>query len=158
MKADLNRVLFQSPRKQARIADERGQAAVEFTLVIPILLLVMTGMLSFGIAMHNFLVLSYGVNSGAQLLAFSRGQTTDPCATASAAIHSAVPGLNSGLSLSFVIDGTTYSSTTSCPAGAANLVQGASAQVTATYPCSLGVFEMNTHTCNLQTQVTEVIQ
>lgn len=150
--------VFRSANKRISAADQRGQAAIEFTLVVPILLLVMTGLLSFGIAMHNFIVLTYGVNAGAQLLAFSRGQTTDPCSTVSTAIHNAVPGLNSGLSLSFVINGTSYPSTTTCTGGAANMVQGASAQVTATYPCSMGVFEMNTHTCNLQTQVTEIIQ
>jgi Flp pilus assembly protein TadG len=158
MKAITTGKLFRRGGMRVRVANEQGQAVIEFTLVVPILLIVMTGLLSFGLALHNFLVLTYGVNAGAQLLSFSRGQTTDPCATAATAIQSAVPGLTNGLSLTFVIDGSTYSSTTSCPAGAANMVQGTSAQVTATYPCSLGVFNMNVHTCNLQTQVTEVIQ
>jgi Flp pilus assembly protein TadG len=149
--------LIGNGRKRVRAAGERGQAAIEFTLVVPILLLVMTGMLAFGVVLHNFVALTYGVNSGAQLLAISRGQTTDPCSTASTAINNAVPGLSSGLSLSFVINGTSYSGTT-CTAGAANMVQGATAQVTATYPCTLGVFEMGSHACSLKTQLSEVIQ
>jgi Flp pilus assembly protein TadG len=95
----------------------RGQSAIEFTLVVPVLLMIMTGLVSFGFALHNFLVLTNGVNNGAQLLAISRGQTTDPCATAYSAVRNAAPGLSSGLSLTFVINGPTYSSTTSCPAG-----------------------------------------
>jgi len=125
---------------------------------MPVLLLVMTGMVSFGIALHNDLILTSAVNTGAQQLAFSRGQTTDPCATAYSAISSAAPTLASGLSLSVVINGTTYSSTTSCPTGASNMIQGASAQVTATYPCILTVFRESFAACSLRSQVTEFIQ
>lgn len=128
-----------------RADSRRGQSVVEFTLVIPILLLVMTGLLSFGLALHNYLVLTNAVNTGAQLLAISRGQTTDPCATAYAAIQGAAPSLASGLTLTFVIDGSTYSSTKTCTAGAAEMVQGAFAQVTASYPCSFGIFEIKNH-------------
>ena len=144
--------------RTARADNKRGQSVVEFTLVIPILLLVMTGLLSFGLALHNYLVLTNAVNTGAQLLAISRGQTTDPCATAYAAIQGAAPSLSSGLSLTFVIDGTTYAAATSCTAGAADMVQGAFVQVTGSYPCSFGIFEMSNHACKIATQVTEFIQ
>jgi len=103
---------------------------------MPVMLLTMTGLFSFGFALHNDLVLTNAVNTGAQLLAVSRGQTTDPCATAFTSITGAAPSLTTGLSLSFVINGATYSATNSCTAGAANMVQGGSAQVTATYPAS----------------------
>jgi len=149
-----------SPRpRRARRPRERGGSLIEFTLVMPILLVVMTGMVSFGFALHNDLVLTNAVNTGAQLLSFSRGQTTDPCATAYAAVTNAASTLNtSSISLSFVINGTTYASTTSCPSGAANMVQGASAQVTGTYPLVLAVFGTNFASYHLGTQVTEFIQ
>jgi Flp pilus assembly protein TadG len=147
-----------SGHKRASAGRKRGQALIEFTLVVPILLLIMTGLVSFGFALRNFLVLTNAVNTGAQLLAISRGQTTDPCATAYSAVKSAAPSLASGLTLNFVIDGATYTASTSCPAATSNMVQGASAQVTASYPCSFGIFEMNNHTCKLQTQVAEFIQ
>jgi Flp pilus assembly protein TadG len=137
---------------------QRGGALIEFTLIMPILLVVTTGMISFGFALHNELVLTNAVNTGAQLLSFSRGQTTDPCATAYSAISNAAPTLTSGLSLSFVINGSTYSSTTSCTAGAANMVQGASAQITASYPCTLAIVGMNFPACHLGSQITEFIQ
>jgi len=137
---------------------DAGNALIEFTLVMTILLLVSTGLVSFGFALHNHLILTNAVNTGAQQLALSRGQTSDPCATASTAITSAAPTLSSNLTLSFVINGTSYSSTTSCPSGASNMVQGASAQVTATYPCVLAVFQEKYASCSLQSQVTEVIQ
>jgi Flp pilus assembly protein TadG len=144
--------------KRAGAGNQRGGSLIEFTLVMPVLLVTMTGMVSFGFALHNELVLTNAVNAGAQQLAFSRGQTTDPCATAYSAISSAAPSLTTGLSLSFVINGSTYASTTSCTSGASNMVQGASAQVTATYPCTLAVFGMNFPSCHVGTQVTEFIQ
>jgi Flp pilus assembly protein TadG len=148
------------PRPGGRRAGARGRrggSLVEFTLVMPVLLLVTTGMAAFGFVLHNELVLTNAVNNGAQQLAFSRGQTSDPCATAYAAISGAAPSLTSGLSLTFVINGVTYSSTTTCTGGAANMVQGASAQITATYPCALGVFR-GSYSCSLGTQTTEFIQ
>lgn len=145
------------PARQ-RTRGERGNSLVEFTFIMPVLLIVMTGMVSFGIALHNDLMLTTAVNTGAQQLAFSRGQTSDPCATAYSAITSAAPSLSSGISLSFVIDGTSYSSTTSCPSATTNMVQGASAEVTATYPCVLTVFRESFASCSLKSQVTEFIQ
>jgi Flp pilus assembly protein TadG len=144
--------------KRFRAGKKRGQALIEFTIAMPILLLLTTGMVSFAFALHNFLVLTNAVNTGAQLLSISRGQTTDPCATAYTAISSAAPSLTSGLSLTFVINGTSYPTTTSCTAGAANMVQGASAQITATYPCVLSVVGMTATSCQLSTQLTEFIQ
>ncbi len=136
----------------------RGQSMVEFSLVMPVLFLTMTGMLSFGMTMHDYLVLTNGVNSGAQVLAMSRGQTSDPCATASAAVQSAAPSLTTTkLSYSFVINGTSYSGT-SCTSGAASMVQGATAQVTASYPCVLAVYGMGIPSCGLKTLTSELIQ
>ena len=152
------RVKILPGREWATKGTKRGQSLIEFTLVMPALLLIVTGMVSFGFALHNDLVLTNAVSTGAQLLAFSRGQTTDPCATAYSAISTAAPSLTTGLSLTFVINGTTYSATTSCTAGAANMVQGASAQVTGTYPCTLAVVGMSFSPCSLKSQITEFIQ
>jgi Flp pilus assembly protein TadG len=145
-------------RKRATIGNKRGQSLIEFTLVMPILLLMMTGMLSFGFALHNYLILANVVTAGAQVLAISRGQTTDPCATATAAVKSTVLGLTTAnLSFTFVINGTTYT-TTSCTAAAAGMVQGASAQVAATYPCILAIVGMRFSACTLQMHTAELIQ
>jgi Flp pilus assembly protein TadG len=154
---------IRSRSKRVSAGNERGGAVIEFTLIMPVLLLTMTGMAAFGFAIHNEIVLTNAVNTGAQLLAFSRGQTTDPCATASSAINSAGPSLVSGLSLSFVFTpvsgGSTYSygSTTSCAAAATYMVQSGSVQVTGTYPCALGVYG-ESFTCLLRAQTTEFIQ
>jgi Flp pilus assembly protein TadG len=155
---------IRSGGKRLSAANKRGQALIEFTLVMPVLLLMMTGMLSFGFALHNYLVLANGVTAGAQLLAISRGQTTDPCATAYAAVKSASLGLTTAnLSMTVVINGTTYlpptpPSTPSCTAGAAEMVQGTSTEVAATYPCILAIVGMKFSACTLQMQTAELIQ
>ena len=141
-----------------RFGNKRGQSLVEFSFAMPILLITVTGMLSFGIAMHNFLTLTNGVNTGAQMLSMSRGQTSDPCATALTAIESAAPGLTgSNISLTVVINGTSYSGST-CTSGAASMVQGTLSQVSATYPCVLAIYGMGTPSCNLASQAAELIQ
>lgn len=135
---------------------------VEFTLIMPILFLSMTGMLSFGMTMHDYLTLTNAVNSGAQVLAMSRGQTTDPCATAVAAIESAGPSLvSTKLTFSYTINGTSYSGT-SCPSpsstASSNMVQGATVQVWASYPCVLAVYGWNAPACGLKSTTAELIQ
>jgi Flp pilus assembly protein TadG len=138
---------------------------VEFVLSLPIMLLILTGIFTFGIAMNNYLTLTNAVCVGAELLSVSRGQTTDPCALTAGAIYNAAPLLGqSGFKFTFVLNGSSYSGTScsssSTTTGAAgNLVQGANAQITATYPCSLVVYGVNyIPNCALTAQVTEVVQ
>jgi Flp pilus assembly protein TadG len=145
-------------RKRIGAGNERGQALVEFSLVFPFLIMVVTGQIALGFTIHNYLVLTNAVNTGTQVLAISRGETTDPCATGSAAIDNAAFGLTtSSLSFTFVINGSSYAATT-CTAGAADMVQGASAQVTVTYPCKLPIYGMAIPSCTLTAQTTELIQ
>jgi hypothetical protein len=110
-------------------------------------------------------LLTEATSIGARTLAISRGATTDPCATASSAVIAAAPLLApASLSFTFVLNGASYTGT-SCSSGssttgaAANLVQGANAIVTVTYPCSLIVYGANyAPHCSLQAQMTELIQ
>src|SRR5579863_7460246 len=102
-----------------KIAARRcGQSIVEFSLVAPLLLMIVTGAVSFGLNLYDEIVLTNAVSIGAQTLALSRGQTSDPCATAVSAIESAAPTLtSSNLSFKFALNGTNYTST-SCTSGA----------------------------------------
>lgn len=147
-----------SGEKRVSTDRRRGSALVEFSLVMPILLLIMTGMASFGLAMHDSLVLTNAVNIGAQAIAMSRGQTTDPCATGYSAIVNAAPGLaSSNLSFTFAIGSGSYT-TTSCTGGVSYMAQGATAQITASYPCVLAIYGMSFPACTLSTKTAELIQ
>ncbi len=140
-------------------SDERGSSLVELALCVPILLIIVTGITSFGIALNHYLMLTNAVEIGARQLAISRGQVTDPCSTISTTIGSASPLLkSSSLSYTFILNGTSYPGTT-CTAGAAQLVQGTAAQVQVTYPCTLLIYGKNLAPgCTLQAQTTELVQ
>ncbi|SNT19944.1 TadE-like protein [Granulicella rosea] len=148
-----------------KLRDESGQAAVELAVSLPLLLLVVTGITTFGIALNNYQTLLNATSVGAQQLAISRGQTTDPCSTTSTAVYNAAQNLtHANLGFKITINGVSYTGT-SCSAAttitgsAANMVQGATAQVTVTYPCSLVVYKANyAPTCSLTAQSSELIQ
>jgi Flp pilus assembly protein TadG len=148
-----------------RAINEEGQSLIESAFCLPILMMVAMGIFSFGLVFNNYLILTNAVSIGAQQLAISRGQTTDPCATAAGPVDAASPTLNSKKYVfTFVLNGTTYTGT-SCSSGstttgaAGNLVQGSSARVTVTYPCSLTIYGVNTVPgCTLTAQTTELIQ
>jgi Flp pilus assembly protein TadG len=146
-------------------AEEAGQSLLEFALVLPLLLLIVTGITTFGIALNNYIILTNSVTVGARLLSISRGQTTNPCSDAATAIQNAAPTLTPGnLTYSFVLNGTSYTGSTCSSAdaysgAAGNLQTGKSAQVTVSYPCNLQVFGINyAPTCNLTAQITELVQ
>jgi Flp pilus assembly protein TadG len=148
-----------------RSREQEGQAMVEMALVLPVLLLVVTGILTFGLAFNNYLLLTEATSVGARTLAISRGETTDPCATAATAVYAAAPLLVAAdLSFTFVLNGTTYtgascSSGSSTTGAAGNLKQGAYASVTVTYPCNLAVYGANyAPNCSLQSQISELVQ
>ena len=158
-----------SPRRSARAlmrAGEQGSAIVEFAMILPMLLLLTTGVLVFGVAMNNYMQLTNAVSQGARALAVSAEITLDPCATAYTAITGAAPGLTpSKLTFSYVLNGTTYSgstcSSTSVTSGAAgNLSSGTTATVTVTYPLNLSVFGKAFSASNavLSATSTELVQ
>ena len=125
-------------------ADE-GQSLVEFALTLPLILLAVTGILVFGVAFNNFMMLTDATAIGARQLAISRGQTLDPCATLVSAVSSAAPMLKpANMTFNISLNGTRYTSTScsgSTTYGApANMVLGSTVIVTVTYPCSLSLF------------------
>jgi Flp pilus assembly protein TadG len=144
--------------------EQNGQSLVEFALTLPVLLLVLTGITTFGLAMNNYLTLTEATSVGARQIAISRSQTLDPCSVASAAVYAAAPSFTqSKFTFTFTFDGVNYSgascaSSSTSTGAAGNLKQGMPATVSVTYPCSLVAYKYNFGTCNLQAQTTEVVQ
>ena len=145
-------------------SDDSGQSLVEFALTLPVLMLVLTGICTFAVAMNNYQILTDATSVGARQIAISRNQTLDPCAVGSAAVIQAASSLkSSSLSFSYSFNGSPYSGTscssTSLTTGAtSNLVQGMPATITVSYPCSLVAYRYNFGTCNMHVQTTEVVQ
>jgi len=150
---------------------EDGSTLIEFALCLPPLMVLMTGMFAFGIAISNYVQLTNATSAAAMQLSISRGQLAspnyDPCATAVAVVQAAAPMLASAnLHYAFVLNGTNYASnTTSCTStsettgAAANLVSGQSITVTVTYPCSLAIYRANNFpSCLLTAKSSELVQ
>jgi Flp pilus assembly protein TadG len=134
----------------------RGQAVLEFALGLPLLLTLITGLVMFGVAFNNELTLTYATDAAAQLLSISRGQTTNPCQTTANAFYASAPYLTQAdLTFTIVLNGTSHTGT-SC-SGAA-LVESETAQVTVTYPASIGIFGFGISNFNLTAQTTALIQ
>ena len=152
---------------------EEGGSLVEMAVVLPLLLLLTTGILTFGIAISNDLQLTEAVSSGARVIAVSRGNTLDPCNTAVTSTAQAAPGLaQANMTFTLVLNtGTntyTYGPTQgslSCSSASITtgppsyMVQGGTATLTVTYPCNLAVYGRNyAPNCVLTAQTTEAVQ
>jgi hypothetical protein len=138
-----------------RVPSERGSALVETAVTLPLLLMVMLGLARMGIAFHQYLVLTDAVRVGARQLAVSRGQSTDPCASAVSRLVTAAPTLPGSLGITVTVNGINQG--TSCSGLA--LVGGWEGQVVATYPCNLQIFGIDyAPGCMLQAQQTVVIE
>jgi Flp pilus assembly protein TadG len=145
---------------------ERGSALVEMALIMPMLLVLTTGIFVFGIAMNNYVTLTNAVSTGSRTVALYAQLTTDPCAVASSAIEAAAPGLNPNkMTFSYTFNGVPQSGTScssaSVDTGAAlDLASGTTVTVTATYPLNLSVFgtQMSASNAVLQATSTELVQ
>jgi Flp pilus assembly protein TadG len=152
---------------------EEGQALVEFSLVLPVLLLMIIGLIKGGILFNNYLQLTDAVRTGARQLAISRGQTT-PCGdTANRLIGSAGGLSGSGIAISMTESpeaptdppNATYT-TTGPPAQSPSaltcpftLTAGSSVTVQATYPCDFSFLGFSfIRNCSLTASATEQVE
>lgn len=159
-------------RARLRTGDERGAAVLEMAVTLPIFLLLVTGIATFGLAFANYLSLTDAVYIAGQQLAVSRSQTTNPCSLVGTTMQNALPPgmVYSSVTITLVLNGVQYgpysgtasstcASSSNTTGSAGNLVQGQNAEIIASYPCNLSVYGHNyAPTCNLTSQVTELVQ
>lgn len=114
-------------RTTGRNADERGAAAVEFALILPVLVLLLFGIIEFGRGYNAKVEITGAAREGARVLALDSG---DPAATVAAA----APNLDAG-SLQVTTSGSPC-------------VTGTQASVTVSYPFEYNIplFGSNTVT------------
>lgn len=79
-------------RRRVRRSEE-GQTLVEFVLVAPVLLLILFGIVQFGVAFKNSMVVTDAVRAGARKAAVS-ATATNPTATAQQAVIGAAGDLD----------------------------------------------------------------
>ncbi|MGO8789108.1 MAG: TadE/TadG family type IV pilus assembly protein [Terriglobia bacterium] len=176
------RFRFRAKRALRLVRAEEGSTVLEMALVLPVLMLTLVGIMTFGLAFYNQITLTNAVNNAAQVLMAGSGVITDPCASVNNALAAAAPSLNNPAvygpaagKLSYTIQAytTTTGSTPavgpyavvfpsggiSCASEAANLTEHYQVIVTATYGCNLTVLGHNfAPTCLLTAQTSEVVQ
>jgi Flp pilus assembly protein TadG len=149
-------------------------------VVLPLMLLLITGMMSMGIVLNNYLVLAHAADVGARYLAINQGNfangATNPCAMAATQIKNAAIAIPAS-SLSYAITltptlggtATTYTSSngasgfgtsSACGTGgnAAMGLGGGIVTVSVGYPVSPIIIFWAHHTINLAATTTEIIQ
>jgi Flp pilus assembly protein TadG len=105
---------------------QRGAAAVELALVLPLLLAMIYGIVQFGWLINNYLVLTNAASLGAHQLAAERGYTS-PYTDTTAAIHSQTGALSGTLTISVSVGGTSCTSDSACAAALGSSTQAPSA-------------------------------
>jgi len=144
------------------VCDESGSALAEMAfVVVPLMVMMITGMIFFGIALNNDLALNNAVQAGAEQLALLRGNVADPCASTVTDVQNAAPGLaTSSLRYTVTLGGTSYSSsgTTTPSCAGVTMTTGEVAVLTATYPVTVNVFAFGSHTYTMSATTTELIQ
>lgn len=186
MQHKLRRILSREARVIRLLWDllnshSEGGALVEMALVVPIMLALITGMASFGIALNNYLLLSHAADVGARYMAinqgnFTNGATTNPCAMAAVQIQAAAVGIPaSQISYSITLTpsptgtATTYTSSkgatgfgsgSGCATGgAANMGTGGGiVTVTVSRPFTPFIVFWSNRALNLVATTTEIIQ
>lgn len=122
---------------------EEGTSLVEFAIVLPLFMTVLTGSASFSMALYSFQQLANATSTAAQQLGAEQGLITDPCATAVTTVTAALPTWTaSKLTYTVTITdssgtahtyGPTAGSTFSCTAGATNMAANEPVTVQVSY-------------------------
>jgi Flp pilus assembly protein TadG len=166
-------------------SDSRASAIVEMAVVLPLMLLLITGMMSMGVVLNNYLLLAHASDVGARYLAINQGNftanaTQNPCIMAATQIQNAAVAIPAS-SLSYAItitptaggtattftslNGTgSYASASGCGAtgttggvGAMG-IGGGTVTVSVSYPVTPIVIFWAHHTINMTATTTEIIQ
>lgn len=126
-------------------------------MAVPVLMLLVFGILQFGLVMNNNVALNDVVRTGARSLSLTRG-TADPCSTTATKMRTAAVGLTlANLSFTIMVNGNSYGpqATPSCSGQGVTMTPGADARVTGTYPCSAIIYGIDfIPGCTLTAQTT----
>jgi Flp pilus assembly protein TadG len=149
-------------RRRARVwlkvaRQDRAATAVEFALVLPMLLTILFAILQFGLTLNNDIQLTDSIREGARSFAVSRAIGT-PVTAANATITSNAPGLMpiTNISPTFAVNGTACTTDAKC---LALMSAGVTGTVTGTYSCNLTVMGVNfAKGCTLSATVTDLVE
>jgi Flp pilus assembly protein TadG len=131
-------------QKLRKIKNERGQTMTEFALVLPMLVVLMLGIVQFGVAFNNYVTLTDAVRAGARKAAVSR-QSSDPAGACRAAVLAAAGSL----------DTTELSTNLSC---SSSWAPGSEVTVHADYPYNIKLLDWSVHSGRLNSTMKERVE
>ena len=121
---------------------DRGQAVVEFAVILPVLLLILFAILQFGVVFNNYIQVTAAAREGARKASVSRSLGTASAeSAATTAAKDAAPGLNqSNITVSFP--------------NSPSFAQGSDVSVQVTYPYSISIIGLVVASGNLSSTTT----
>jgi Flp pilus assembly protein TadG len=128
------------------IKNERGQTMTELTLVAPVLLLILFGIIQFGIVFNNYVTLTDAARAASRKGAVSRS-ASDPKGTCESAGYAAGPGLDQP-GVKFIV--------TCTPSG--GWAAGTDVTVSASYPWSINLVGFTVASGTLNTTMKERVE
>ena len=129
-------------RKRFAVNSERGQSMTEFALVLPLLVMLLFGVIQFGIAFNNYITLTDATRAGARKAAVAR-QLSNPVNACQSAIRTSASDLNQS------------DLTASCTS---TWQMGADVTVNASYPYSISLLGLVVKSGRLSSTTTERVE
>jgi Flp pilus assembly protein TadG len=119
---------------------DEGQAIVEFALVLPMLLLLFTGIFILSVVMYKQILLRTAASQGVQVLALSQNVPgiADPCTAATTAIGHATALDPSKIGITYY-NGPAGGAVIAAGSTCEGITKGTQLTVTLTYPCSFAL-------------------
>jgi Flp pilus assembly protein TadG len=130
-------------RRSQDLRSERGQTAVEFALVAPVLIVLLLGVLQIGIAFNHYLAVTDAARAGARKAIIARVSGATP-ADIEASVRAAAVDLDQS-QLKVVVADPTWSA-------------GSDVTVTVTYPYSIDLLGVVVASGNLTSTMTDRLE
>jgi Flp pilus assembly protein TadG len=129
-------------RKRVEVNSERGQTMTEFALVLPLLVMLLFGIIQFGVAFNNYITLTDAVRAGARQGSVSR-QLANPVGATETKLRAAATDLKAA-DLQVSVTSTWES--------------GEQVQVSASYPYSIKLLGMTIKSGRMHSTTTERVE
>jgi Flp pilus assembly protein TadG len=158
-------------RMRRMIASEDGSPLIEMALILPMLMVFITGMVWIGIGINHYMVLTNAVSAGARAFAISpavsigSGPVTDPCTYGINTANSAAPSLQS-LGVTYTVTytvtntgkSTKYTPGKTVTCSGITTTVGDTVRLDATAPFTIYMYGFAKHNLNILASSTEVMQ
>jgi Flp pilus assembly protein TadG len=152
----------QARRRLRLLAEEDGGPLVEFAMVLPMMIMVMTGIFYLGVGLAQYIQLTNATDIAARQISVSRGVSSlaaDPCSTGTTYFEAAAPNLStSNLTFTYTVNGVAKTATTCTSLALTSASQGETETVQVSYPVHLGIYGVGWSTVTLKAQTSEIIQ